>query len=292
MIATGAVGAGIEDVILKSSDGVEVYGALRLPEGDGPFPGVLMIHGGGGGSVNAAKGMASTKSQIPLVQGVLKKDWVVFSVDYRADAVFGMEEDDAIAGLRYLMAHPKVDPDRVVCWGGSHGGHLVLRLAERFSDDLAGVAVGSPWLPDPISYLYGDPAEEPLSRYSDATMEFLLKQRKIFLNEFPLTRGTTLENYPPILHERSILENAHRITCPVMFVTSHGDDTVPHVMIEPVIKKVRSVNKRVVVYTARNAEHGFYHKPRREENIAEHRRAVRGVLSFFENAFTKEPRGR
>jgi acetyl esterase/lipase len=92
-----------------------------VPKGDGPFPLVIWVHGGGweGGS----------KEGNPAV-ALLNKGFAVAGVNYRLSkhAAFPAQIHDCKAAVRYLRANAKkynLDPERFGAWGASAGGHLV-----------------------------------------------------------------------------------------------------------------------------------------------------------------------
>jgi acetyl esterase/lipase len=96
-----------------------------VPKGDGPFPLVIWVHGGGweGGS----------KENNPAVALLLGKGYAVAGVNYRLSkqAVFPAQIHDCKAAVRYLRANAakyRLDPDRFGAWGASAGGHLVALL--------------------------------------------------------------------------------------------------------------------------------------------------------------------
>ena len=99
---------------------------IRPAAGDGPFPLVLWIHGGGwraGSRQDNHQGMRS----------VAGMGFTAASVTYRLTPKhhFPAQADDVRAALDYLQAHAEkyqIDPNRVVIVGGSAGGHLALLL--------------------------------------------------------------------------------------------------------------------------------------------------------------------
>jgi acetyl esterase/lipase len=97
---------------------------LFVPKGDGPFPLVLWVHGGGWS--------AGSKDSNPLML-MLAKGYAVASTNYRLSqhAPFPAQINDCKAAVRYLRANAakyKLDPDRFGVAGASAGGHLVALL--------------------------------------------------------------------------------------------------------------------------------------------------------------------
>jgi len=97
---------------------------LALPEGEGPFPCIVHIHGFGGNN-------HQFESWSPRL---MEKGYAIASIDYRLmpPNVWPSSAEDARACVRYLKAHAaelKLDPERFGLVGASMGGHLSTMLA-------------------------------------------------------------------------------------------------------------------------------------------------------------------
>lgn len=107
------------------------FGDLYLPAGVGPWPVVVMIHGG------CWYSGYTLQLQHPLSQALADRDFAVWNIEYRSLGNGGdwpvMFEDVAAAAdfLPRLAITASVDIDRVVAMGHSAGGHLALWLASR-----------------------------------------------------------------------------------------------------------------------------------------------------------------
>ena len=100
---------------------------LYLPAGDGPFPVVVNIHGGG-----FKFGDRSMVSAI-LGQALLDNGYAIASVDYRLSgaATFPAAVQDVKAAVRFLRANAaqyQLNPDQIVAYGFSAGGNLASML--------------------------------------------------------------------------------------------------------------------------------------------------------------------
>jgi acetyl esterase/lipase len=108
----------------------------NVPDGTGPFPAVIAIHGGGWGT-----GDKSGKGDFAPILKLLTADQVTwFSPDYRLaptnrwPACF----DDVQAAIRWVKAHAteyKGDPNRISLLGYSAGGHLACLAATLAAPD-------------------------------------------------------------------------------------------------------------------------------------------------------------
>jgi len=97
------------------------------PSTDKPLPVIVLIHGGGwqGGSRGPYLNRA-----VPLVRS---GDFAAVSLGYRLTnaASWPAQIHDCQAGLRWVKANAEKynwDPDKIVVWGSSAGGHLVAML--------------------------------------------------------------------------------------------------------------------------------------------------------------------
>ena len=110
--------------------------------------------------------------------------------------------------------------------------------------------------------------------------------RKLFEN-LKRGRGMSEEQAHEFLARHSIEAHADAIEIPTLFITSRGDDQVPHALVEPMIRKMQAAGKDVEVYTAEKSPHGFYWA-----RAAGAARALRGVKTPAEAREEEEARRR
>lgn len=114
---------------------------LYLPAAtDTPAPVILYIHGGGW-RVGSRRifGPAFTSWVPSPFQLLAEAGFAVASVDYRlsAEAIFPAQLDDVQAAARWIAANADqygLDPQRLVVWGESAGGHLAALLGLTGAD--------------------------------------------------------------------------------------------------------------------------------------------------------------
>jgi acetyl esterase len=152
-----AAGISIRGSEYPSPAGVQPL-RVYTPAGDGPFPIVVWIHGGG----------FFMGEDLPLWDGPCSRlaadaDAVVISVGYRLapENPFPAAVEDSFAALRYVAATPaefRGDPARIAVMGGSAGGNLAAVVAQRARDE-GGPELVYQVLMVPVTYASGEPTE-------------------------------------------------------------------------------------------------------------------------------------
>jgi uncharacterized protein len=136
--------AGFEETEVTVGDGEwKLPGTLTMPKGDGPFPGLVLIHGSGPNDRNEALG--PNRPFQDLAWGLASKGIAVLRYDKR-NFIYGAKIvadpkleaqmtvkdetiDDALAAAALLQSTPKVAKAKVFLLGHSLGGFLMPRIA-------------------------------------------------------------------------------------------------------------------------------------------------------------------
>jgi alpha-L-fucosidase 2 len=124
--AAAVHGAAVDqkDVEYARPDGRAVRLDLHVPDGAGPFPAAILIHGGG-----FDEGSKSTNTR-PLFDVLANAGFAWFSIDYRMAPEFRFPQanEDVMSAIRWLKANAAtyhVDTARIALIGESAGGFLV-----------------------------------------------------------------------------------------------------------------------------------------------------------------------
>ena len=117
----------IKNIVYKKIDEKTLKLDAYVPKGDGPFPAILVVHGGAW--------RLGSKGQLAIyARSLAKRGYTCFSINYRLAPKYkspAQTEDcrDAIRWIRKNASTFKVDPERIGAMGYSAGGHLVSMLA-------------------------------------------------------------------------------------------------------------------------------------------------------------------
>jgi dipeptidyl aminopeptidase/acylaminoacyl peptidase len=197
--------------ISYQSDGLKITGLLSKPRGAGPFPIVIVNHGG----------FEPAKSVSGFLDLFASHGFVAVASDYRGcgnsegnrELAKG-EVGDVLEAMRFARTLPYADAKRVAVWGFSHGAALALLAASRDNSIRAVVAVQGP------------------VEMADAWRHWVENQSKPGIK--PLAGISSLvggspEQVPAAWRERSALYVADKIKCPVLLIYSDADhdDAVP-----------------------------------------------------------------
>lgn len=126
-------------------------GTLTIPQGEGPFPAVVLVHGSGPNDRDETIG--PNKVFRDLAGGLATVGIAVLRYDKRTkvhgaklaarqEGITLKEEtiDDAVLAVRLLKSHPRIEPRRRFVLGHSLGGYVAPRIAQA-APELAGAVI-------------------------------------------------------------------------------------------------------------------------------------------------------
>ncbi|QDQ74709.1 alpha/beta fold hydrolase [Pseudoluteimonas lycopersici] len=124
-------------------------GTLAMPNGDGPFPAVVLVHGSG--PQDRDETIGANKPFLDIARGLAAQGIAVLRYEKRtharpqdfASGDFGVDDEttnDAVLAVAALCKAPGIDPARVFVLGHSQGGMMAPRIAAK-SGHVAGLVL-------------------------------------------------------------------------------------------------------------------------------------------------------
>ncbi len=219
-------------VEFTSSRGGQIQAWVATPEGDGPFPAVIHVHGG---PTSAQLNDFDAECQAWLDHGVA---WI--SVNYRGSTTFGkefqnailgnlgdLEVDDIVAARKWLIDNGVARPDSIFVSGGSYGGYLTLQSLGRRPDlwagGMAGVAIADWFL------MYEDQSQ-------------LLRSYQVALF------GGGPEEKKEAYAAGSPITYAEQIQAPILVIQGRNDTRCPERQMRVYEEKLRALGKDIQVH--------------------------------------------
>jgi acetyl esterase len=123
-IASTAAPLDQKDVEYARPGGKPILLDLHVPDGPGPFPAAILVHGGG------FDGGSKSTNCSPLFEPLANAGFAWFSIDYRMAPEFRFPEanDDMNSAIRWVKANAakyRIDASKIAIIGESAGGFLV-----------------------------------------------------------------------------------------------------------------------------------------------------------------------
>ena len=221
----------VEDVEYRNDGGRSWLAMMYRPQGGGPFPALIDLHGGAWNNGDRTANPA-------LAQGLAARGVVVASIDFRhGSESYPSSLIDINYAIRWLKAHAadfNADAATVGGLGVSSGGHLILLSAMRPNDPRYTVLplAEAPNLDATLTYAiscWG--VLDPYGRYQMAeaagNKDLMANHERYFLNV------ETQKEANPLM----ILQRGERVALPpALLIQGTADVGVPQGMVEEVAR--------------------------------------------------------
>lgn len=128
-------------------DGKRIYGELYLPDGNSPFPLVILSHGYGG-NLNGMRPYAELFARNGLAAYLF--DFMGGGYESQSDGTMTemsvlTEAADLNTAINALRERPEIDASQIFLLGNSQGGFVSTYVASTRPDEIAGLVVVSPY---------------------------------------------------------------------------------------------------------------------------------------------------
>ncbi len=219
--------------------GVPLYLDAAIPEGAGPHPAAIIVHGGGW-----VRGDRRTEVA-PLFEPLSEAGIAWFSIDYRLSndiTQFGAAIEDVQNAIRFVKAHAakyRVDPERIALVGESAGGQLAA-MAALDSEPATRVQA--------VVLLYAPTDLVELAKSSN----FVPQQIRDSLNGSPF-EGLILAR----LGQLSPIDNIKRGAPAFLLIHGTADTLVPFSQSVAMCKRLKQAGASCEVYPIQGGGHGI-----------------------------------
>ena len=240
---------------------------VHLPAGDGPFPFVVWIHGGGY-SMGDRRSVSPWLEQADMIGKSLAKGIAFVSIEYRLgyEAQFPAAVHDANAALRYLAryaAELRLDPQRVALWGESAGSHLAMLTAytrgqDFFNGDL-GVRAENPLQVKLMLNWFGATDLNTIKRPMDGSNAAMPEGFRYTPEYFNL--GADRHTDAELRKLASPITHLAGATMPTVIFHGTGDSMVPFQQARALQTALTAAGRKVELIEIADAEHGWMGQP-------------------------------
>ena len=247
-----------EQVSWRSGD-AEISGTLLTPEGEGPHPAVVLVHGSGPVTRSSlmtqpeiqGEGIAESFAGAGITTLVYDKRGSGESTgggDYTYDEL----ARDALGGVRLLRGRDDVDPDEVGLWGISEGGWIVPLAASRSDDVAFAVVVSASGYPPASQELWAIRNNLDYSHAPKSLMDATTKAWKVVYGASALPVPESARRALGNLHFDPVQYWRH-VDQPVLAVYGAQDKAVPPsrsaVILEQTLSDGGNQDHRILTFT-------------------------------------------
>jgi acetyl esterase/lipase len=241
----------------RTPAGRQLMARIYQPQGAGPFPTVLDLHGG-------AWRRKDRLAEEPMDRAIAASGVLVVAIDLRlsTEAPYPASVQDANYGVRWLKSRAAEwngDPSRIGVYGSSSGGHVAQLLAMRPRDPRYGAIVlaAAPTLDATVAYVATrSPISDPYARFQQAER---MKRASMIENSTTYFDpwDTIFEGNPQL-----ILERREPVTLvPMLIMQGALDDNVLPAVQEKFAASYRAAGGVCELTVFEGCEHEWVAKP-------------------------------
>ncbi|MGF1463723.1 MAG: S9 family peptidase [Maricaulaceae bacterium] len=234
----------------ESFDGLDISAIVYKPKSEGPHPVIVSIHGGPEGQ--SRPGFNTTAQYwvnelgaaviYPNVRGSAGYGKTFISLDNSVKREDSVKDIGAL--LDWIADQDDLDADRVIVYGGSYGGYMVLASMTHYNDRLAG-AVNIVGISNFVTFLENTEGYRKDLRRVEYGDERDPEVRKVLEAISPLTK-------------------AENITKPMFIIHGFNDPRVPVSEAEQLLEKLKANDTPAWLLIAMDEGHGFRKKSNRD----------------------------
>jgi acetyl esterase/lipase len=226
------------DIEFAKAGGISLTLDAFVPDGPGPFPTCILVHGGG-----FVRGDKQTYIK-PLFAPLSEAGFTWFTINYRLapEHRWPACAEDVATAVRWVRSHAKeykVDASRIALIGESAGGHLVSYVGARSAKEL-GLAAVVPF-------------------YAPHDLELQVKNRNALGESMQALFGLTDLNDEAWnrLHDASPSTYVHAGMPPYLLIHGDKDAQVPYVQSTRFQEQMKAAGNSCELITITDGAHGM-----------------------------------
>ena len=249
---------------LRTPAGRQLMARVYQPQGTGPFPTVLDLHGG-------AWRRKDRLAEEPMDRAIAASGVLVVAIDLRLseEAPYPASVQDANYGVRWLKSRAPEwngDPSKIGVYGSSSGGHVAELLAMRPRDAryTAVPLPSAPSLDATVAYVATrSPVSDPYARFQQAekmNRKEMMENSRIYFDPW----DAIYEGNP-----QRILERREAVTlAPLLIMQGALDDNVLPALQEKFAATYKAAGGVCELSVFEGSEHEWVAKPGRQTDRA------------------------
>ncbi len=220
-----------------------------IPDGAGPHPAVILVHGGGWKSGDKLVNFTE------VFQPLSRAGFAFFTVNYRLAPkyTYPAPVEDVVQAVRYVKAHAaeyRIDPKRIAISGESAGGHLAALVGARYGRELGLAAVAAFYPATDLSALVEGPDK------TEEAYRALLPL--VGAREVDEVARARLRDASPIAYVQADMP-------PFLFVHGTGDQLLPFHQSRVMCERMQAAGAVCEVFVVEGAPHSVVLWEEREE---------------------------
>jgi acetyl esterase/lipase len=271
-----------KDIPYSAAGGEKLKLDLAAPTEGGPYPAVLLLHGGAWsvgnrGELSRRSRDKNGKSTPSLIEQVAAHGYVAVTASYRLAPKykFPAQIEDARTAVRFLRANAKkfnIDPAKIAAGGFSAGGHLALLLGTADKNDFRDVEY-----PDESSRVqcvvdFFGPTDVSLYGASEGIEDAYMVP----------WLGKACKTDPAVYKRASPIDYVTKDDPPVLLIHGTADVIVPIIHSERMLKKLHQAGVKAELIAVKGEGHGW--------SGPEATRTVREAIEFLDEQLKRKKR--